>query len=97
MPPPGRIYNLRGKPWRLIYADPRSRGMRRLHGYALPSARKPGGTIRVSRGMDEKMLLETLLHEALHACYWDMDEAAISEAARDLAELLLGEGWRLSG
>ena len=38
--------------------------------------------------------LDTIIHESLHACLWDLDEEAISESAADVARLLWRLGWR---
>ena len=38
-----------------------------------------------------KILLETAIHEGLHACFWDLNEDPVNEAARDLSAFL----WRL--
>jgi hypothetical protein len=36
----------------------------------------------------EDIFLENIIHEMLHGCYWDLDEAAITEGARDIAKVL---------
>ena len=51
----------------------------------------PHRLIRVRRSLKGQRRLEVILHEALHACLWDLDEEAIEETAHDLARLL----WRL--
>jgi len=38
--------------------------------------------------------LETIIHEALHACFWDLSEEAVDEAAVDIAGLLWALGYR---
>jgi len=38
--------------------------------------------------------LEVLIHEMLHACYWDLDEEAIDITARDIARVLFRLGYR---
>jgi hypothetical protein len=38
--------------------------------------------------------LTTTIHEALHACFYDLDEDAISEASDSLAGLLWRLHWR---
>ena len=43
------------------------------------------------RGLEH---LDTLLHEGLHACFWDFDESVVLESARDLARLLWRLGYR---
>ena len=37
--------------------------------------------------------LEVLIHEALHACYWDLGEEAIEQGARDIAGFLTKLGY----
>ena len=39
--------------------------------------------------------LRIILHEALHACYWDLSEDAVHEGSRDIAALLWKMGYRL--
>ena len=41
-----------------------------------------------------KTNLATILHEAGHACLWDLDEIAIDETAESIAGLLWKLGWR---
>ena len=53
--------------------------------------------IRVVRGMEPKQELEIVLHELNHACFWDLDEAAITEAAMSQADALWKLGWRKIG
>ena len=38
--------------------------------------------------------LEVLIHEMLHAAYWDLDESAIEGAAADVARVLWRLGYR---
>lgn len=38
--------------------------------------------------------LEVIIHEALHACLWDLDEEAVGEIAHDTSELLWRLDWR---
>lgn len=39
--------------------------------------------------------LDTEIHEALHACLWDLDEHAVNESASDIARFLWRLGYRL--
>lgn len=56
-----------------------------------------GKTIRIKKDLDEINELETIVHESLHACFWDIDEEAIHESARDIAYLLSRLGYRKEG
>jgi hypothetical protein len=47
---------------------------------------------RLTRGEE---ILEVLLHEFLHGCFWDMDEEAITQAAKDMARALYKCGARI--
>jgi hypothetical protein len=53
-----------------------------------------GKTIHVRRGQDGEDELDTLIHEGLHACYWDLEESAVGTAANDISRLLWKKGYR---
>lgn len=57
-----------------------------------PQAKRP--TIRIGNKAFSKapLLLDVLIHEALHACFWDLKEEAIADAAEDIAVLLIALG-----
>jgi hypothetical protein len=38
--------------------------------------------------------LDTILHEAIHATFWDLDEAAVGEGAEAIARFLWRLGYR---
>lgn len=45
--------------------------------------------IRVREGQTDAQLLDTLIHEALHAYYWDiLGEHAVTHSARDITRLI---------
>ena len=46
----------------------------------------------VTRDLNTKTGLESLIHEALHACNWHAKEQLVGETARDVARFL----WRLN-
>jgi len=54
----------------------------------------PGKEIDVPVNGTRRDDLDTIIHEALHACFWDIDEEAIEESATDIARFLWGLGWR---
>jgi hypothetical protein len=43
------------------------------------------------KGLDE---FETLLHEMIHAAYWDLNEEAVHDGAHDIAAVLWRLGYR---
>ena len=51
--------------------------------------------IRIAPSLSGVALLETIVHECLHACWFDLDEASVTEAARDIALALSRVGYRL--
>lgn len=54
----------------------------------------PDKAITIQRGLDEYNELQTIIHEGLHACFWDIDEEAIIETSRDMSKLLWRLGYR---
>jgi len=43
---------------------------------------------------DTEAELDTIIHELLHACHWDMSEEAVEETATCVARALWRLGWR---
>ena len=79
--------NLRGKRYRF-----QSKRLPKDHGTCDPRER-PNKAISISRTIRSPMLmLDTLIHEALHGCLWDLDEAAITETAECIARVLIKAG-----
>jgi hypothetical protein len=50
--------------------------------------------ILVDERLKGRALLETIIHECLHACFPQMSEETITEAARDIARVLWSLGYR---
>jgi hypothetical protein len=49
-----------------------------------------------TRIKSEKELLEVMIHECLHGCFWDIDEMAIDKAAVDISNVLYKLGARIT-
>lgn len=56
-----------------------------------------GFTVDILLTRPEREVLEVLIHELLHAAYWDLDEHAVAETADDIAGILWRLGWRCNG
>ena len=86
----------RGKPWKLIRHRKMPPGDHEKQGYAMMKAKGPGiiGVRAALGGFEE---LRVLLHEGTHAALWDLDEEAVDETSRDLAEMLWKLGYRKVG
>lgn len=84
-----RAHTFRGKRWRLIEVDHSPRV-----GGDCEAPHIKGKVIRISRRVHGPQRLTYLLHEALHACLWDLDEEAVTETANDVARLLWRVGYR---
>jgi hypothetical protein len=54
----------------------------------------PGCQMDIPLAGKTKRDLEVIIHEGLHACYWDLDEGPVEEASVDIAGLLWRLGWR---
>ena len=82
---------LRGKRWRLEVLD-------FLHDGCCGSmdpAGVPQKRILIARNQDPLDILDTVIHECLHACVPDLDEDAVTETATDIAKVLHRMGCRL--
>lgn len=49
----------------------------------------------VRRDLDKLVGLETVIHEALHACSWKAKEENVTISAKDIARFLWRLGYRL--
>lgn len=78
---------LGGKYWRLRFS-PRLEDF----GDMTDPGRASGRTVRIATWQNEQELLDTLLHEAIHCCRPELDEAAVADMANDLSRLM----WRLN-
>lgn len=58
------------------------------------SPEAPDKAIYIRKGLTEKVLLETLIHESLHALQWYLDEETVEEAGKDISSFLWRSGWR---
>lgn len=91
-----RYVTILGKRWRLSFV-PRLRVGRESPDGACDSPKKTGKEIRIRRALLRypRALMETLIHELLHAADWTKDETWIDETAADLARILWGVGFRM--
>lgn len=89
---------LRGAPWSITWPAKLPIPDRDAHGTCkrrnMADGSK-GGLIRIDGATTEQKRMETEIHEMLHACLWDTDEAAVTETARDIARVLWKIGYRL--
>lgn len=82
-----KTVTIRGKRWRVI----RSRVPPDRDGDCDHPASKQK-TIRIRRGLKDWRYLEVLIHEMLHASFWDVSEEAVTETAADITSALKSLG-----
>lgn len=90
-----RCHTFRGKRWRIaeaISGDELPMGSMKGYCEGPPSA--PDREMLIPVGGVSREDLETIIHEALHACLWDINEDAVDQSAVDLARFLWRLGWR---
>ena len=56
-----------------------------------------GKRIRIRRRLREHVLLDTIIHELLHAAEWDLAEAWVEKLATHTSQVLTLAGWRRTG
>lgn len=84
------LHEFRGKRYRVV----RKSLDEGTHGLTT-SPDTPEPTLLVDSKLRGRTRLETEIHEALHACFWDMSEEAVDETANSLALFLWKIGYRL--
>lgn len=50
--------------------------------------------IKIHKLLENSEELETIIHEMLHACFWDLDEEVINEVGKDMSQALWKMGYR---
>lgn len=50
--------------------------------------------IRIALGYQEDQMLDSVVHEILHAALWDLDEEAVEETANAISSALIRLGYR---
>jgi hypothetical protein len=89
------IYRVKinGRTWRVSLSPPRSMGTDWGRCW---DKDKPGRhpLIEVRRSLGERNLLETVIHEVLHAARPELDEPAVDATALSIARALYQMGWR---
>ena len=58
-----------------------------------PIGTKPG-RITIDSSLTSRPELRFILHEALHACFWDISEEAINQSSDDISRILWDLGYR---
>lgn len=82
-------HSFRGKVWKI---EPWAKGLRCCAKCDSPYDKNK--TIRISKNMEGVERIEAIVHEGVHACFWDIDEDAVDEAAKSIATLLWRMGYR---
>lgn len=80
---------VRGKRWNLVFTR-----LKKSMG-TCDAVTVPNKKIRVSNKLKGVRLLDTIIHELMHAGMWDLDEECIHEVASDIAKTLWKLGYRL--
>jgi hypothetical protein len=81
--------NIRGTRYKIRFVNSRAKNMGECDA---PDTKAP--EIRIREGQSERDELDTLIHEASHACDFDRAEHAVTETANAISALLWRLGWR---
>jgi hypothetical protein len=79
---------IRGKRWRL-----KREKIRGAYG-TCDGPNEKGKSITIDPNISGQTELDTIIHECLHAAFWDMDEEAVSEVGTDMARILTRLGYK---
>lgn len=75
--------------WQLV----RGRLPKEVDGYCDPPT-KPGKCITIRKSLRGERELTVLVHEALHAAGWHIDEGFVTQFAEDVGRMLTRLGYR---
>lgn len=78
--------NVRGQRYRVAWEHPTK---------AVGTCDPKNHVIQIKPNLGDDELLDTVIHELLHACYPDMGEDAIAESSRTITDALWRIGYRL--
>ena len=78
-----------GKRWQLV----RGRLPKDVDGYCDPPD-KPGKCITIRKSLRGRREAEIVLHECLHAAFWNIDEETVTQVAEDISKVLWRLGYR---
>lgn len=92
MPNEERRVQINGRRWRIRLVPARQLARDALGDCDHPPG--PSPTIRVRRNLSQRLMLEILLHECLHASRPELDETAISITAQECAKVLYAFRYR---
>ncbi len=84
--------SIAGRKWRVRLVPAREMPRDALGDCDHPPGRHP--TIRIRRNLPQRDLLDTAIHEVLHASLPALSEEAVTETAHDIARVLFSLGWR---
>ncbi len=73
-----------------VFKIKRGRTPKKCVGYTNYSDRE----IRFKRKQHGRKKFDTYIHEALHACFWELNEWSVAEAAKDISKFLWRLGYR---
>jgi hypothetical protein len=91
-----KTHNFRGKRYQIEKVAPSrlnpkgAKDKEKCLGICEPPTRK-GKAIKIDKTLTDLEELDVYIHEALHSCYWDLDELAVERGATSIADFL----WRL--
>ena len=83
-----RSHTFRGKRWRVVF-----KAIKGQTGSCEPPD-EPAKVLTLDPKVQGLEALDTAIHEACHACLWDLDEEAVTEIASDMARFLWRLGYR---
>lgn len=89
----GKRYNIRQVPPSKLNSKADAKKYDRCLGVCEPPTKKKKH-IKVDNTLEGLEELTVLLHEAQHACHWDMAEEAVEDSTYDMARFLWRLGYR---
>jgi len=84
---------LRGISYKIHWRKPRTTKTGAAYGLCDPPFKK-NKKITIDVNTPEEELLDTIIHESLHGCYWHLNEDEVTTGSKDISHLLWRCGYR---
>jgi len=84
-------HNLNGKRYDVVYVDKIPDDDEGLLCGLCDSPTIKDKKIHIRNGLPPQMLIDTLVHESIHACLWCLSEDTVEQVATDITNLLVKE------
>jgi hypothetical protein len=91
-----KTHTFRGRLFRLFFKRPKNDGKLEKDQQYFGECDYHARTMHIFPSKDAEELLDTVLEEGIHACFFDLEDCAVREAVRDIMRFLRRMGMKIT-